>query len=181
MLKNILVGFVSAMSAFLTYVWLQPAAFTVTRSTTIAAPPAAVFAEIGDFKRWNAWSPWAKKDPAAKVAYSPVSTGEGAAFAWSGNREIGEGKMTIVESRPNEKLGLHVEMVKPFKGSSLAAFTLQPAGQGTSVTWTLSGENGFFERAAMMMIGIDMDEMVGADYEKGLANLKAVVEGAPKG
>lgn len=180
MLKNLLIGFVSAMSAFLTYVWMQPAAYSVARSTTIAAPPAAVFPHVNDLKKFDAWSPWAKKDPSARVAYSAVTAGEGASFAWSGNKEVGEGKMTIVESRPNERVAMRLEFVKPFTGTSGAALALQPAGEGTSVTWTLSGENAFFERAAMMMLGVKMEEMIGADYEKGLANLKAVVEASAK-
>ena len=180
MLKNLLIGFVSAMSAFLTYVWMQPAVFNVARSTTIAAPPAAVFPHVNDVKKFQAWSPWARKDPAAKVAFSSLTSGEGASYAWSGNKDVGEGKMTIVESKPNERVAVRLDFIKPFTGTSGAVFALQPAGEGTSITWTLSGENGFFERAAMMMLGIKMEEMVGTDYEKGLASLKTLVEAAPK-
>lgn len=181
MFKNILIGFVSAMSAFLTYVAMQPAAYTVTRSAVMAAPPAAVFPHIDDFRKWNAWSPWAGKDPNARTVYSDPAAGVGATFAWSGNKEIGEGRMTIVDSKPAERVAIRLDLVKPHQGSSGVVLALTPEGSGTRVTWTLNGENGFFDRAVLMMVGIKLDEMIGADYEKGLANLKAVVEAGAKG
>jgi hypothetical protein len=181
MLKHIVVGLTSAFAAFFTYVAIQPSAFSVSRAATIAAPPAAVFAHVNELRKWDAWSPWAKKDPAAKVAYSGPASGVGSAFAWSGNKDIGEGQMTIVEARANERVGIRLDFVKPFAGSSDVAFDLKPAGAGTHVTWTLTGQHGFVERAFLLMMGIKMDQMVGADYEKGLAGLKAVVEAAPKG
>ncbi|MFN3868955.1 MAG: SRPBCC family protein [Hyphomicrobiaceae bacterium] len=181
MFKNVLIGFVSAMSAFLTYVAMQPAAYTVTRSVLVAAPPAAVFPYIDDFRKWNAWSPWAGKDANARTAISGPPSGVGATFAWSGNKEIGEGQMTIVESQPAERIAIRLDLVRPHSGTSGAVFTLQPEGAGTRVTWTLNGENGFFDRAALMMVGIKLDQTVGADYEKGLANLKAVAEAGAKG
>lgn len=180
MLKNIVVGFVSAMAAFLTYVWMQPAEFMVARSATIAAPPAAVFANVNDLKKFNAWSPWAKKDPAARVAYGGPQSGEGAEFAWSGNQDVGEGKMTIVESKPDRSIKIRLDFVKPFAGSNGATFVFEPVGEATKVTWTLAGENGFLARAFMIAIGVDMEKMIGDDYEAGLANLKALVEAAPK-
>jgi uncharacterized protein YndB with AHSA1/START domain len=180
MLKHIVVGLTSAFAAFFTYVAIQPAAFTVARSTTIAAPPAAVFAHVDELRKWDAWSPWAKKDPNARFAYGGPRSGVGSEFAWSGNNDVGEGKMTIVESHPNERIGIRLDFVKPFTGSSNVAFDIRPDGDRTSVTWSISGRQDFIERAFMLMMGIRMDDMIGADYEKGLAALKAVVETTPK-
>lgn len=181
MLKHIVVGLTSAFAAFFTYVAIQPAAFTVSRTTQIAAPPAVVFAHIVELRKWDSWSPWAKKDPAAKVAFAGPAAGVGSVFSWSGNKDVGEGKMTIVEASANQRVGIKLEFVKPFAGTSDVAFDLQPVGDKTSVTWSLSGNHGFVERAFMLMMGVKMDEMVGNDYAKGLAALKAVVEAAPKG
>lgn len=181
MLRHILVGLTSAFAAFFTYVAIQPAAFTVTRSISIAAPPAAVFPHINELKRWDAWSPWAKKDPTAKIAYSGPAAGVGSTFAWSGNKEIGEGEMRIVESRPVDRIALKLAFTKPFAGGNDVAFDLKPAGEGTQVTWSLAGNHGFVERAFLLMMGIKMDAMIGGEYEKGLAALKQVVETAPKG
>lgn len=180
MFRNILVGFVSAMAALLTYVAMQPAAYTVSRMATIAAPPQAVFSHINSFKKWDAWSPWAKKDPNAKSAYSGPESGEGASLAWSGNKDVGEGRMTLVESKPNERIAIKLDFTKPTLGTSYSTFALKPEGSGTSVTWSLSGESGFVSRAFMMLLGVKLDKMIGDDYEKGLANLKAVVEAGPK-
>lgn len=181
MMRHIVIGLTSAFAAFLTYVAMQPAAFTVARTIAIAAPPAAVFAHIDNLRKWDAWSPWAKKDPAAKVAFAGPATGVGAQFAWSGNKDIGEGRMTIDESRPNERIGIKLEFTKPFAGTSNVAFDLRPNGDKTVVTWTISGHQDFIERAFVLMLGIKMDDMIGKDYEQGLAALKAVVEAAYKG
>lgn len=180
MFRNILIGFVSAMAAFLTYVAMQPAAYMVTRTATIGAPPQAVFPHVNSFRKWDAWSPWAKKDPKAKGEHSGPESGEGASFAWSGNKDVGEGRMTLVESKPNERVGIKLDFTTPMQGTSHATIALKPEGAGTSVTWSLSGENGFVGRAIMMLMGIKLDKMIGDDYEKGLANLKAVVEAGPK-
>lgn len=180
MLRHIVIGLTSAFAAFFTWVAVQPSAFTVSRSATIAAPAAAVFAEINELMKWNAWSPWAKKDPAARTAYAGPASGVGSKFAWSGNKDIGEGEMTIVESRPVERVGLQLDFTKPFAGKSDVAFDLKPEGAGTVVTWSLTGNHGFVERAFMAMMGVNMNDMVGGDYEKGLASLKAVVEAKPK-
>ncbi|MGE3914472.1 MAG: SRPBCC family protein, partial [Hyphomicrobiaceae bacterium] len=145
----------------------------------IAAPPEAVFANINDFHNWDAWSPWAKRDPNAKATFSGAPAGKGAVLGWSGNSDVGEGSMTIVESRPAQAVGIKLAFAKPMQGEADAAFALKPEGSGTHVTWTLNGRSSFIDRAICTLMG-GMERILGPDYEKGLANLKAVTE-AQKG
>jgi uncharacterized protein YndB with AHSA1/START domain len=179
MLKKIVIALVLAVAAFAGYVAMLPSHYSVTRSTLIAAPPDVVFTQVNDFHRWDAWSPWAKLDPNAKAEHSGPLAGKGARFHWSGNEKVGEGSMTILDSRPNEAVGIKLAFVKPFEGESDVAFALKPEADGTRVTWTISGEQTFVERAFCKLMG-GMERVVGPDYEKGLANLKAVAE-ASKG
>lgn len=153
----------------------RPADFRVTRSITIAAPPPAVFALINDLQKWEAWSPWMKLDPNAKSTFEGPTAGRGAAMKWVGNNQVGEGKMTITESRMNEAVRLHLEFYKPMAGTSDAEFTFQPQGSDTVVTWTMTGKNNFIAKA--MCLFMDMDKMVGGQFEQGLASIKSVAEG----
>jgi len=153
---------------------LQPSTYSVQRSATIAAPPATVFGQVNDLKAWDAWSPWKKLDPNAKMTMSEPSAGKGATFSWAGNDQIGEGRMTILESRPDEFVGLEQVFVKPFAGRAETTFALAPEGSGTKVTWKLFGTKDFFSKAVCMLM--DMDAMIGKDFEEGLANIKAVAE-----
>jgi hypothetical protein len=168
---------VVAVAGFAAIVAMQPADFRVTRSATFAAPSAAVFAQVNDFHKWQEWSPWVERDPNAKVAFEGPESGEGAVFRWAGNDEVGEGNMKITESRANERIRMDLNFVKPYENSCTTEFTFQPGGeQGeqTTVTWSMAGKNGFMEKAICMFM--DMDGMVGGDFEKGLANMKTIVE-----
>jgi hypothetical protein len=177
MFKKLFIALLAAVFAFGGYVAMQPPQFKVERSATMAATPSAVFEQINDLKKWQAWSPWAKKDPNAKMTYSGPSAGKDAVSAWSGNDDVGEGTMTIVESKPSEVIRFRLDFVKPFPGTSEGDFTFKSQGDKTNVTWTLKGEQGFLERAICLLMGLNMDKMIGTDYEAGLANLKAIVEG----
>ena len=157
----------------------RPSEFRVTRSATIAAPAARVFDQVNELPKWNAWSPWAKLDPAAKNTFEGPAAGAGASFAWAGNRNIGEGRMTIVESRPHELLRLRLEFLKPFKATNTAEFAFRPEGAGTRVTWSMSGTNNFVAKAVGLVI--NCDRMVGGQFEQGLANMRAVVAAVPAG
>jgi hypothetical protein len=176
MLRKIVTGLAVIIAAFAGYIAVLPSQYSLARSTVIAAPPDVVFGQINDFRKWDAWSPWAKLDPNAKAEHLGPPTGKGALFRWSGNEKIGEGSMTIVDSRPNEAVGIKLAFVKPFEGESDVAFTLKPEGNGTRVTWAVSGGQTFFERAMCTLMG-GMERILGPEYEKGLANLKAVAEG----
>ena len=170
--------FVMILGAFAIIVALQPSEFVVTRSATMNAPPEEVFAQVNDFHAWQNWSPWAKLDPNAKATFEGPESGEGAIFRWAGNDEVGEGNMQITQSTPNERIVMALEFLKPFPASNITEFTFKPEGDGTTVTWTMSGHNNFIGRAICLFM--DMDEMVGGQFEQGLANIRAIVEAEPK-
>ncbi|MGH7956135.1 MAG: SRPBCC family protein [Opitutaceae bacterium] len=174
MLSKILLGIAAVLVAFAVVVAFQPAEFQVVRTTTIAAGPAVVFSEVNDFHQWNAWSPWAKLDPAMKQTHEGAPAGTGAIYSWAGNREVGEGRMTITESRPNELIRIKLEFLKPFAATNTTEFTFKPVGAQTSVTWNMTGEKNFISKA--MCLFVNMDKMVGGDFEKGLAALKSIAE-----
>lgn len=178
MFKKILIGVAVLIAVFVVVVAMQLEEFRVERSVVIAAPPAAVFAKVNDLRTWQEFSPWAKLDPNAKATFAGPETGAGSSFAWAGNSEVGEGTMTIVESRPHELIRFKLEFVKPFEGTNDAEFTFKPAGAQTEVTWSMSGKNNFFFKAVGLFI--DCDKMIGPQFEEGLANLKALSEAPPK-
>jgi uncharacterized protein YndB with AHSA1/START domain len=178
MLKKILIVLAAILVAFLVVVALQPSEFRVARTATIAAPAAAVFAQVNDFHKWEAWSPWEKIDPALKETFEGPSAGQGAIYRWAGDDKVGEGNMTITESRPDELIQISLEFLKPFESLCSTEFTFKPQGDQTEVTWTMAGRNNFLAKA--MCLFMSMDKMVGGDFEKGLAQLKAVAEAASR-
>lgn len=176
MLKKIVLVLFAVIAAFAAYVAILPSEFSVSRSTTIAAPPLEVFRHVNDLRKWDAWSPWAKRDPNAKSEFEGPEAGKGAVFKWDGNEDVGQGQMTIQQSNPPQEIEIRLDFERPFPGTSYAGFEFEPAGNGTEVTWSLSGEQSYIERAFCTLMGLDMDEMIGRDYEEGLASLKRVVE-----
>jgi hypothetical protein len=178
MAKKILIGvalFVVLFAiGFCVVVSLQPSTFSVERSASVAAPPAAVFALVNDFRGWDAWSPWSKLDPHAKTAMSDPSAGKGATFSWDGNEKIGAGSITIVESKPDDLVEVEQVFVRPFAGKATMAFTFTPVDDGTKVIWKMDGVNDFFGKAMCMFM--DMDALLGKDFEYGLASLKKSAE-----
>jgi uncharacterized protein YndB with AHSA1/START domain len=178
MLKKILIGIAAVIVLFVIIVALQPAQYRVTRSATIPAAPATVFEHVNDLHKWDAWSPWAKLDPGMKVTFEGPQTGAGASYAWVGNKEVGEGKMSITESKANELVRLKLEFIKPFASTATTEFTFKPEGEQTSVTWSMTGDKNFISKAFCLFM--NMDKMVGGDFEKGLASLKSVVQVAAK-
>lgn len=176
MIKKILIGILAILvlliSGLSVYVVTQPAEFRVTRTAMINAPADAVFAQVNDLPAWQAWSPWAKRDPNIKNTYSGPTSGAGASHAWAGNQEVGEGRMTILESRPGALVRLKLEFFKPFEGTNTVDFTFQPRGNQTEVTWSMYGPNTLMGK--IMSLFIDMDAMCGSDFEKGLESLNQV-------
>ena len=152
----------------------KPDTFRIQRATTIKAPPATIFALINDFHRWSAWSPWEKKDPDMKRTFSGAETGQGAIYAWDGNKNVGAGQMEITESSTPSKVVIKLDFLKPFEGHNLAEFTMEPRGDATAVTWLMHGPRSYVHK--LMSTLINMDKMIGKDFEAGLANLKAVSE-----
>src|SRR5205814_10367334 len=151
MVMKIVIGVAAAIAALVVLVVivvaLQPSDFRVSRTAKMKAPPSFVFAQVNDYHNWDAWSPWAKLDPNAKVTFEGPSSGTGATFAWSGNDKVGEGRQTIIESRPDELIRIKLEFVKPFKDTSTAEFTFQPEGDQTVVTWSMFGRKTFLSKA----------------------------------
>lgn len=178
MIIKILIGLVVIVVVSAVIVALQPSEFRVVRSATISARAPAVFAQVNDFHKWEAWNPWAKLDPAMKQTYEGAPAGTGAIYTWSGNKEVGEGRMTLTESRPNELIRIKLEFFKPFRATNTAEFTFKPEGNQTTVTWSMTGENNFIAKAVHLFM--NMDKMVGGQFEKGLAQMKSVVEAAAK-
>jgi hypothetical protein len=178
MLKKALLSLVVLLGVFLLYVALQPSTFRVERSIAVAAPAPQIFPHVNNLKNTQAWNPWLKLDPAAKVAYAGPAAGVGASSTWAGDRNVGEGRQTITESRANELVRSRLDFIKPFAGTSTAEFTLKPQGGQTVVTWALFGENNFFSR--IFCVFMNQDKMIGEPFERGLASLKAIVEGGAK-
>jgi hypothetical protein len=175
MLKWILAGAAAVVVIFLLVVALQPSDFKIERSATMRAPAPAAFAQVNDFQNWRAWSPWEKVDPALKRQYEGPKAGNGAVYAWQGNKDVGEGRMTITESKPGELVRIKLEFFKPFAATNTAEFSFKPmAPDSTAVTWTMTGENNFLSKAICMFV--NMDKMVGGMFEQGLTQMKTVVE-----
>ncbi len=174
MLKTIGIIVLVMLVAVLVIAGTKPDTFLVQRSATIKAPPERIYAFLDDFHRWGAWSPWEKMDPAMKRAYSGAASGVGAAYAWDGNRKVGQGRMEIVEAVPASRVKVKLDFVAPLESHNIAEFTLSPTGDSTTVTWAMRGPNPFMGK--IVSVFVSMDRMVGKDFEAGLANLKAAAE-----
>ncbi len=152
----------------------KPDVFRVQRSASIKAPPAKIYPLIDDFKRWSAWSPYEKLDPAMKRTLAGAPRGEGAVYAWEGDGKVGAGRMEITDAVEPAKITIQLDFIKPFEARNTAEFTLVPKGDSTEVTWAMQGPNPYF--AKLIHLVVDMDGMVGKDFEAGLANLKTIAE-----
>jgi hypothetical protein len=152
----------------------KPDSFRVQRSATIKASPDKIFPYLNDFHRWTAWSPWEKVDPNMKRTYSGVNSGRGAVYGWEGNNKAGAGRMEITESSPSSKVLIDLQFTKPFKAQNTSEFTLTPKGDATEVTWAVYGPMTFPSK--VMCIFVSMDNLMGKDFEAGLANLKEAAE-----
>jgi hypothetical protein len=178
MLKKILAVSMVIIFGLFAVIATRPSQFHIARATTIAAPAPVVFAQVNDFHKWEAWNPWGKLDPAVKQGYEGAPAGAGAIYTWSGNSQVGAGRMTIVESHPSDLIRIKLEFLKPIAGTSTAEFTFKPEGDQTAVAWTMDGTNSFLAKAIGLVI--NMDRMIGGQFEKGLADMKAVAEAAAK-
>lgn len=177
MLMKILLIIVLLVTVAAVFISLRPAEYTVSRSETVPRPPEAVFAMVNNFHEWEKWSPWAKLDPQMTTTYSGPESGVGASYAWQGNSDVGSGKMTITESNPYEKVGIRLEFIDPFASVAQTDFRFEPVPNGTKVTWMMEGHNGFIEKAFTLFM--DMDALIGADFEKGLNQMSAAAAALP--
>jgi len=164
---------VVAIAGILLYAATKPDSFRVQRVVLINAPSDKVFPLINDMKAWTVWSPYEKKDPAMKRTYGAVTAGKGATYAWEGNKEVGQGSMEIVESGP-KKILIKLDFVKPFEAHNMGEFLLEPKGDSTSVTWATYGPSPYMSKVIGTFMNID--DLIGRDFEKGLADLKAATE-----
>ena len=174
MIKTILVVIVVVVAALLGYAATRPDTFSVQRAASIKAPPEKIFPLIDDFHRWTVWSPWEKLDPDMKRTFSGSAAGKGAAYAWQGNSKVGEGRMEILDDPAPSKIVIKLDFIKPFEGHNTATFLLVPKGEVTDVTWTMDGPSPFVSK--LIGVFMNMDKMIGNDFETGLANLKAAAE-----
>lgn len=178
MIKTLLIGLVAVVAIIFIVASFKSDVMTVTRSATINAAPEAVFKVVNDFRQWDAWSPWSKLDPNMTKKLEGPAEGVGAVYHWSGNNEVGEGSTTLVESLPHKKVGMKLAFVRPMEGTSDVQFTFVAEGTGTKVTWSMQGPVPFIGK--VMSLFMDCEKMCGDQFLEGLANLKKLVEAAPK-
>lgn len=164
--------FVAAIAIILGLAATKPATFRVERKAEIAAPAGIVFANLNDFHRWGAWSPWEHLDPKMTREFSGPDQGVGAAYAWRGDDNVGKGRMSIERSEPDRLVGIRLEFIEPMAATNYTTFELKPANAGTEVSWVMTGENTFFSK--IMCVFVELDSMIGPDFERGLAQLKTV-------
>ncbi|CAN7629237.1 MULTISPECIES: SRPBCC family protein [Duganella] len=174
MLKKIAIGVVVLILIVLGLAAMQPDSFRVQRSIAIKAAPEKIQPLISDFHNWPAWSPWEKLDPAMKRTYSGAPKDQGAVYAWEGDDKVGAGRMEITGLAQPTKVDIKLDFLKPFESHCLTEFALEPKGELTTVTWTMSGPSNFMTK--LMGLAVSMDKMIGKDFETGLANMKAVAE-----
>jgi uncharacterized protein YndB with AHSA1/START domain len=174
MIKTAALVVIVLVVALLAYAATRPDSMHVERSTVINAPPDRIFPLIADFHRWSSWSPYERMDPAMKKDYSGAASGRGAVYEWDGNRQVGQGRMEITDTADPSRVTIQLDFLKPFKGHNLARFELTPAGGSTDVTWTMDGASPFV--AKVIGVFVNMDRMIGRDFETGLASLKALAE-----
>ncbi len=152
----------------------KPGSFSVVRAIDVQAPPERIFALINDFHQWVSWSPYENKDPAMKRSYGGAASGKGAVYGWDGNKNVGSGRMEILDAAPPSKILIKLDFFKPFEGHNTAEFTMLPQGDATHLTWAMRGPAPFMSK--LMQVFINLDHMIGKDFETGLANLKKLTE-----
>jgi len=176
-MKKVLAVVVVILLVLLAVISSRPATYHVERSATLSATPEAIYTHLADFHQWDAWSPWAKLDPQMKTSFSGAASGTGAVYDWTGNDKVGQGRMTILDTRPNSNVTIQLEFIKPFASTCTTAFALAPEGSGTKVTWTMDGKNNFMGKAFGLVM--NMDKEVGGDFERGLHQLETAAASSP--
>jgi uncharacterized protein YndB with AHSA1/START domain len=174
MVKKIAIVIVVLVVALLVYAATKPDTFRVERTAMIKAPPETIFPYLSDFRKGEAWSPYEKKDPAMKRTHSGADSGKGSVYEFAGNKEVGTGRLEIIESVPLSRVVITLDMRKPFEGHNTIEYTLEPRGDSTNFMWAIHGPVPYL--AKVMSVFFSMDKMIGRDFEAGIANLKTVVE-----
>jgi len=160
--------------AVLIFAATKPDTFRVQRSIAIKAPPEKIFPHINDLHAWQAWSPYEKKDPAMRRTLSGAPAGQGAVYEWNGNKNVGQGRMEILESAPPGRVLIKLDFIRPIEGHNTAEFTLAPQGDTTTVTWAIFGPSPLIHKVMGMVF--NLDRMIGDDFAAGLASLKTLAE-----
>lgn len=174
MIKKIALAIVVILVIILGMAAMQPSSFSVKREIAIKAPPEKIIPLVSDFHNWGSWSPWEHLDPKMKRTFSGADNGKGAAYAWEGNDDVGAGRMEITDVTVPSKVDIKLDFLRPFESHNTTEFTLTPQGDATTVTWNMTGPMPFITK--IMSVFVSMDKMIGKDFEKGLANLKAAAE-----
>lgn len=177
MIKKIAIGLVALIAVLALIVSLQPSTFSVSRTSEIEAPPAAVFAILNDLRQGGKWSPSEQADPGMKKTYSGPASGVGSSLTWDGNADVGAGTLTIVESKPDELIRLKLDFVRPMSGTNEVRYEFFPTSTGTKLTWTIEGKKGFVSKAVCMFM--DLDSAIGPVFEKGLKQLNELAVSQP--
>ncbi|TFV72806.1 polyketide cyclase [Bradyrhizobium frederickii] len=165
---------VAGIAGVLVFALTKPDTFRVERSLAVKAPAGAIYPQVADFHRWTGWSPYENRDPAMKRSFGGPAEGKGATYAWDGNNNVGAGRMEILEANGPSKVRIKLDFERPFEGHNTAEFTFVPQGDGTLVTWAMYGPAPFMSK--IMQVFINMDSMIGKDFEAGLASLKKLTE-----
>jgi uncharacterized protein YndB with AHSA1/START domain len=163
-----------AIAAVLILAATKPDSFSVRRATTINAPAEKVFPLIADFHEWRKWSPWEDRDPELKRTYGGAERGKGAVYAWEGNKNVGSGRMEILEANAPSQVTIQLDFLKPFEAHNIAEFTMLPQGNATNLNWAMSGPAPFMSK--VMQVFMSFDKMIGKDFEAGLAKIKSTAE-----
>jgi hypothetical protein len=174
MIKKIAIGLLAVIAIILGLAATKPDTFTVQRTASIKAAPDKLLPLVSDFHNWASWSPWEKLDPNMQRTFTGAASGKGAVYAWKGNADVGQGRMEITDVAAPNKVDIKLDFIDPFESSNTTVFTFTPQGEATVVTWTMSGPMPFISK--IMSVFTSMDAMIGPDFEKGLAQMKAVAE-----
>ena len=174
MLKKAALVVAALVVVLLVYAATRPDTLHVERAAGVKAPPEEIFPLISDFHRWTSWSPYEKRDPAMKRTYSGAPQGKGAVYEWEGNSEVGQGRMEITDTADPSRVTIKLDFIKPIEGHNVAEFALVPQGGTTNVTWSMDGPSPYLGK--LIGVFVNMDRMIGTDFEAGLANLKAIAE-----
>jgi uncharacterized protein YndB with AHSA1/START domain len=174
MLKKFALAVLAIVVVILGMAAMKPDTFAVRRAVIINAPPEKIAALIADFHQWGSWSPWEKLDPAMKRTFTGAAAGKGAVYEWEGNKDVGKGRMEILDASTPAKTVIKLDFLKPFESHTTTEFILVPDDSETQVSWNMSGPMPFISK--IMSVFTTMDAMIGKDFEKGLANLKAAAE-----
>jgi len=174
MFKFIALALVVIVAGILIAAATRPDSFRVERSIRVNAPAEKIFHYVNDFHQWGVWSPWEKLDPGMKRTFTGPESGNGAVYEWQGNGKVGQGRMQITDATAPGRIRIELDFIKPLEGHNQAIFNFQPVGSDTEVVWTMAGPSPYLSK--LFGLFFNMDKLIGGDFEKGLANLKAASE-----